>query len=49
MYDPAIARDVSQQGHWGTGDLEVSLTSQSDLETAKPLIQMAYQGRRTVG
>lgn len=42
---PAIARDVSQQGHWGTGDLEVSLTSQADLETAKPLIQMAYQGR----
>lgn len=42
---PAIARDVSQQGHWGTGDLEVSLTSQSDLETAKPLILMSYQGR----
>lgn len=42
---PAIARDVSQQGHWGTGDLEVSLTSMVDLETAKPLILMSYQGR----
>lgn len=42
---PAIARDVSQQGHWGTGDLEVSLTSLVDLETAKPLILMSYQGR----
>lgn len=42
---PAIARDVSQQGHWGTGDLEVSLNSLSDLETAKPLILMSYQGR----
>lgn len=42
---PAIARDVSQQGHWGTGDLEVSLTSLADLETAKSLILMSYQGR----
>lgn len=35
----------SQLGHWGTGDLELSLTSQTDLETAKPLILMSYQGR----
>lgn len=42
---PTIGRDVSQQGHWGTGDLELSLTSQADLETAKPLIVRAYQGR----
>jgi len=46
---PSIARDVSQQGHWGTGDLEVSLTSQADMETAKALILMSYQGRRAVG
>jgi predicted transport protein len=46
---PAIGRDVSEQGHWGTGDLEVSLTVQADLETAKPLIHMAYQGRSAVG
>jgi predicted transport protein len=42
---PTIGRDVSQQGHWGTGDLELSLISQADLETAKPLIVRAYQGR----
>lgn len=42
---PTIGRDVSQQGHWGTGDLELSLVSQADLETAKPLIVRAYQGR----
>lgn len=42
---PAIGRDVSQQGHWGTGDLELSLASQADLDTAKPLIVMSYQGR----
>lgn len=46
---PPIARDVSQQGHWGTGDLEVSLTTQADLETAKPLILMSYLGRSAVG
>jgi predicted transport protein len=39
------ARDVSQQGHWGTGDLEVSLCTQADLDVAKPLIVMAYDGR----
>ena len=42
---PANARDVSQQGHWGTGDLELSLASQNELDTAKPLILMSYQGR----
>lgn len=44
---PTIGRDVSQQGHWGTGDVELSLTSQADLETAKSLIFMSYQGRST--
>ena len=42
---PANGRDVSQRGHWGTGDLELALTSQADLEAAKPLILMAYEGR----
>ena len=44
---PTIARDVSHQGHWGTGDLEFSLMSQADLDMAKPLILMAYLGRST--
>ena len=42
---PAIARDVSQCGHWGTGDLELAISSSNDLEIAKPLILMAYEGR----
>jgi len=42
---PANARDVGQQGHWGTGDLELSLASEADLELAKPLLQRAYEGR----
>lgn len=46
---PVIGRDVSQQGHWGTGDVELSLTSQADLDTVKPLILMSYQGRSTTG
>lgn len=41
---PANARDVSQQGHWGTGDLELSLTSQVELDAAKTLILAAYHG-----
>ncbi|GCL65153.1 DUF5655 domain-containing protein [Pseudaquabacterium pictum] len=42
------ARDVSQQGHWGTGDLEVALTTQEQLDAAKTLIVMAYEGRAPV-
>lgn len=42
---PSIARDVSQSGHWGTGDLELSISNAADLDLAKPLIRMAYEGR----
>lgn len=42
---PPNGRDVRQQGHWGTGDLELALASQADLDAAKPLILMAYEGR----
>lgn len=50
--DPATAvlmlpntRDVTNIGHWGTGNLEVVLSSLADLEAAKPLIAAAYEGR----
>ncbi|WP_349741172.1 DUF5655 domain-containing protein [Roseateles cavernae] len=39
------ARDVSQIGHWGTGDVEVSLSTLADLEAVKPFIAEAYEGR----
>jgi predicted transport protein len=42
---PAIGRDVRQYGHWGTGELELSIVSAHDLDVAKPLILMAYEGR----
>ncbi|MBI5899097.1 MAG: DUF91 domain-containing protein [Rhodocyclales bacterium] len=45
---PVIGRDVSQSGHWGTGDLELIIASACDLDLAKPLIRMAYEGRGTV-
>lgn len=37
-----ISRDMSDLGHYGTGDLEVSIKGASDFELAKPFIQMAY-------
>lgn len=36
-------RDVSNVGHFGTGDVEVTLQSLADFERAKPLIQQAYE------
>lgn len=39
------ARDVSAIGHWGTGDLEIALSSLADLDAVKPLIASAYEGR----
>ncbi len=39
-----FARDVRQIGHWGTGDLELSVATAEDLEQGKPLIAMAYEG-----
>ena len=38
-----ISRDVTDVGHYGTGDLEVSLKDAHDLEAAKPFIQSAYE------
>ncbi len=36
---PRIARDVTDIGHYNTGDLEVSIASDQDFEGAKPLIE----------
>ncbi|MFI8617704.1 DUF5655 domain-containing protein [Acidovorax sp. NPDC077693] len=42
------ARDVTNIGHWGTGNLEVTLTTQADLDAVKPFIMVAYEGRGAV-
>lgn len=39
------ARDVSAIGHWGTGDLEIALSTPAELDAVKPLIAAAYEGR----
>ena len=40
---PAIARDVTNISHWGTGDLEIIVKTIEDFEIAKKYIEMAYQ------
>ncbi|MEQ9104887.1 MAG: DUF5655 domain-containing protein [Rhodothermales bacterium] len=39
-----FTRDVRSIGHLGTGDLEITLRTMSDLERAKPLIEKSYEG-----
>lgn len=41
--EPGFSRDVSKLGHYGTGDLEVTLSSAGDLEKAAPLIKLSYE------
>lgn len=38
-----LARDVSDVGHFGTGDLEVTIRTMADLESAKPFLVQAYE------
>jgi predicted transport protein len=38
-----FSRDVRNIGHWGTGDLELSIRSREDLEKAKPLLVRSHE------
>jgi predicted transport protein len=40
--EQGFTRDVSNIGHYGTGDLEVTISSGEDIEKAKRLINTAY-------
>jgi predicted transport protein len=40
--EESFTRDVRKVGHFGTGDLEVRVSSTDDLERAKPLIEKSY-------
>ncbi len=40
---PDFARDVREIGHYGTGDLELSIRNGNDFDVAKRYIEMAYQ------
>lgn len=41
--EPGFTRDVSNLGHFGTGDLEIALAKPEDLEKAMPLIKQSYE------
>jgi predicted transport protein len=38
---PGNARDVRMIGHFGTGDLELTISTSEELEKAKPLVKRA--------
>ena len=38
-----ISRNVSRIGHYGTGDLEITIRAAQDFRAAKPFLEMAYQ------
>jgi len=38
-----FTRDVRKTGHYGTGDLEITIRSDDDLERAKPLLVKSYE------
>jgi predicted transport protein len=40
--EAGFSRDVRSIGHWGTGDLELTLRSEADFEKAKPLLLRSY-------
>ncbi|MFH1011025.1 MAG: DUF5655 domain-containing protein [bacterium] len=40
---PHFARDVSDVGHWGIGDVELSINSLSQVEEAKELIRRSFE------
>jgi len=42
---PPFARDVSSIGHWGTGDLELAINAQTQLDEAKALIRQSFESR----
>lgn len=41
--EEGFTRDVSELGHHGTGDLEITIRSNEDLEKAKPLLVQSYE------
>lgn len=43
VIEPGFTRDVRQIGHYGTGDLEITLSDLADFEKAKPLLIESYE------
>jgi len=42
--EEGFTRDVSNIGHYGTGDLEISINSDEDFERAQDLFVRSYEG-----
>ena len=42
--EPGFIRDVSKIGHFGTGDVELSIRTLNDVIRAQPLLMRAYEG-----
>lgn len=42
VLEDGFSRDVRQIGHWGTGDLELTVRTVADLEKLRPLIERSY-------
>ncbi len=40
--EEGFTRDMREIGHYGTGDLEVTIKTEADFQKAKPLIERAY-------
>ncbi len=43
VIEPGFTRDVREIGHFGTGDLEITIKSEEDFEKAKPLLAKSYE------
>lgn len=41
-FEEGFSRDVSQVGHWGTGDVELCIRTPADLERAGSLLERCY-------
>jgi predicted transport protein len=41
-FEDGFSRDVSQVGHWGTGDVELCLLGPLDLQRAQALLERSY-------
>ena len=42
LLEDGFTRDMRGVGHYGTGDLQVTIKSATDFERAKPLLEQAY-------
>lgn len=43
IFEDGFSRNVTGIGHWGTGDVEVSIKNSEDIEKVKTLIEKAYE------